>query len=365
VDSVHQYLKEDSFTLFSHLQELTHFIGHLANSTVLMPRLMWKDQVGEELMLDSHQLSIPAFCNMFQCLLEHTTTSLHQVVLLGLQLPDLEHDIIHDILSETSPGYCFLTNHRNTFFLHCHFLISAMLDPSKTGMRFSYLNHSNASSVVWNMSGVHGWLESVQSCLHNLFALMHYGSGQPGRGTELTILCWINTVLHPRNMYWFGGHLNVVTLYNKTQTNTGIQQLISHSLEPRVAKLFILWGSLVVPALICLATSIQAPSEAEAVRLHTRVFTSLDREWNSEDLSGILSSISAEPVASSGLGHSLGLASTRHFLIAIMKRHLHDLVDKYKLTDELFNEQSGHGEEVAKHYGLDFISIQNFLEERL
>jgi hypothetical protein len=106
------------------------------------------------------------------------------------------------------------------------------------------------------MSGAHEWLKEVETCLGNLFALMHYGSGQPGRGTELSILCWVNMVLHPRNMYWFGGHLNVVTLYNKTQTNTGSQRLISRSLEPCVGQLFILWGSLVVPALVCLATSI-------------------------------------------------------------------------------------------------------------
>jgi hypothetical protein len=61
----------------------------------------------------------------------------------------------------------------------------------------------------------------------------------------------------------------------------------------------------------------------------------------------------------------MGLAATWHVLIGIMKRHLHNLVDKYKLTDELFNEQSGHGEEVAKHYSLDFSSIWNFPEECL
>lgn len=365
VESVQRYLKEDGFTLFSYILELSRFVNHLAANCVLMPRLMWMDQVGEELMLDGRLLSMPAIRNMFERLLENTTTLLHQSVLLGLQLPILKHDVIHDVLSETSPGYSFLTDQRNSFSLHRRFLISAMLDASKTGTRFSYQNHSNTSGIVWNASGVQEWFKIVETCLGNLFALMHYGSGQPGRGTELSILCWVNTVLHPRNMYWFGGHLNVITLYNKTQTSTGNQQLISRSLEPRVGQLFILWGALVVPALVCLATSIQAPSEAEAIRFHTLVFTSLRREWDSEDLSSILSSISGEPVADGGLGHPLGLAATRHVLIAIMKRHLHGLVDKYKLTDELFHEQSGHGEEVAKRYGLDFASIQNFPEERL
>ncbi|KAF8808340.1 P-loop containing nucleoside triphosphate hydrolase protein [Phlegmacium glaucopus] len=302
---------------------------------------------------------------MFNKLLKVTTTLLHEVVLLGLPFPDLHHDVIYDVLSDTTPGYSFLSDERNQFYKHRRFLISAMMDPSKSGTRFSYQAYSNASGVVWNMGGIQEWLKAVETCLGNLFALLHYGSGQPGRGTELSILCWINTDLHPRNFYWFGNLLNVITLYNKTQTNTESQRLISRSLEPQVGQLFILWGTLVVPALVCLAASIRAPSIKEAIRFHTLTFTGLTREWDSDDLSSILSSISGESIADGGLGHPMGLADTRHFLIGVMRKHLHSMVDKYRLTDELFNEQSGHSDGVAIHYALDFASIQNFPEERL
>ncbi|KAG2071693.1 hypothetical protein BDR04DRAFT_1117523 [Suillus decipiens] len=171
---------------------------------------------------------------MFEKLLVNTTTLLYQAVFLGLQPPDLNHHVIHDLLSEMAPGYSFLTNQCNIFHLHCHFLISGILDASKTRTQFSYQNHYNTSGIVWNISGVQECLKVVKTCLGNPFALMHYSSGQPGRGTELSILCWINTTLHPRNVYWFGGHLNIVTLYNKTQPNTGSEKLISCSLEPHV-----------------------------------------------------------------------------------------------------------------------------------
>ena len=365
VKSVQRYIKEDGFTLFSYILELSRFVNHLAANSMRMPRLMWMDEVGEELNLDGRLLSMPAFRAMFETLLEGTTKMLHDAVLLGMELPDLQHSVIHDILSDTTPGYSFLTDERNRFHLHCDFLISAMMDPSQTGTQFCYQAYSNASGVVWNMSGVREWLKTVETCLGNLFALLHYGSGQPARGTELSILCWINTIKHPRNFYWFGQHLNVVTLYNKTQSATGTQRLISRGLEPRVGQLYILWGSLVVPALVILAASIREPSVEEARRFHTLTFTSLTREWDADDLSSVLSSISGEPVANGGLGNPMGLADTRHFLIGIMRRHLHALVDSYRLTDELFNEQSGHSEEVGTLYALDYASIRNFPEERL
>jgi len=132
-----------------------------------------------------------------------------------------------------------------------------------------------------------------------------------------------------------------------------------------VEQLFITWGALVVPTLVCLAASIHAPSEEEAIHSHTLVFTSLMREWDSEDFSSILYSISGEPIAEGGLGYPMGLADMCHFLIGVMRRHLHAMIDKYKFAEELFNQQSGHGNDVALRYAINFASIQNFPEECL
>ena len=69
-----------------------------------------------------------------------------------------------------------------------------------------------------------------------------------------------------------------------------------------------------------------------------------------DNFSAILGTISGEPTTDRGLGHPMGLAHVHHFLIAIMKKHFHAMVDKYGFTDELFNEQSGHSEEVGMLY---------------
>ncbi|KAG2141212.1 P-loop containing nucleoside triphosphate hydrolase protein [Suillus clintonianus] len=46
-------------------------------------------------------------------------------------------------------------------------------------------NYSNPSRIVWNMSGVQEWLKAVETCLGNLFALMHYKSGHYGPSVRM------------------------------------------------------------------------------------------------------------------------------------------------------------------------------------
>jgi superfamily II DNA helicase RecQ len=362
---VHRFLREDEFTFFAYLCELSHLVQALAKQSVRMPRVIWQNGGDQEFMLDGHLLTMAAFRSMYNTLLSNTTDLLHDEVLLGLSLPNLHHDVIYDDLSNITPGYSFLTDHRNHFSRHRQFLIRAMVDVATSRNRFVYQTHSNASGVAWNVRGVRDWTKVAENCLMQMFLLYHYGAGQAGRGTELTILAWINTLLHPRNCYWFDDMLNFVTLYNKTQTATERQRLISRSLEPRAAQLFIEWATFVVPTLVCLSACLQAPSIEGAARFHTLIFTSMNREWDSDDLSSILSAASGEPVADGGLGYPMGLADTRHFLIAIMRKRFRNLVDKYGLAEEIFNEQSGHGDDVAIGYAIDSATIQNFPEERL
>jgi hypothetical protein len=332
-----------------------------------MPRIVWQDDVGEELTFDGHSISMAAIRNMYQTLLEETTILLHDVVLLGLTLPDLRHSKIHDALAEIKPGYSFLTDMRNKFHRHAQFLLKAMMDPSTSRNKFIYQAHSNTSGIAWNMAGIHEWYKSVDQCLGNLFVLLHWGSGQPARGTELCILAWINTTLHPRNVFWSNDLFNIVTVYNKTQTNTDRQRLICRSLEPKAGGLFIKWGALVVPTLAAIASCTEAPSNDSAQRFHTFVFTSLHGNWVTEDLTNHLIAVSGEPVSDGGIGVPMGIGPTRHLIIAIMRRHLKDLIEECGFVEQIFgilNEQSGHGEDVAAQYAISMDSIQNYPEEK-
>jgi hypothetical protein len=362
IEQVREVIREDNHHLFTVIQEMSHLTSVLSANTPRMPRITWDDDSGEELMFDGRLITMTSFRQMFAKLVEDTKKMLLNDVLLGLELPDLQQERIWDTLACNEVGYSFIMDHRNNFKQHNKFLIQAMLSDKRFNSRFHYAGHSNKDGIAWNKKGVLDWLSIAEKCLGNLFACAHYGSGQPARGTELATLSLINTVHHARSFYWFRGYLNIITTYNKTQTNSDKPRVISRSLPPPVGELFILWMTLVVPTLITIASSLIEPRAG--VNFRDYIFTSLTGTWETDDFSSILGSVSGEPVAKYGLGHSMGIADTRHFLISIMRRHLLGTSNRNFLED-YFNEQSGHGDDVAINYAVSFDTIRSVSEDHL
>jgi hypothetical protein len=216
INDIYPFLREDAFNVFGEIQEMSHFVAHLAMNTTRLPQIMWYDNTVSELHFDRVPLSIPAFWAMYVKVLRETTSLLHENVLLNLQLPDLHYANIIDNLSNIKPGYLFIWDPRNDFTRHNQFLLWSMLDHDLFKDRFGYQMATNAHGIVWNMAEVQKWIKTCEKCLGNMFALYHLGSGQLARGTEITLLSLVNTSLHPQNLYWISNHLSVITLYNKT-----------------------------------------------------------------------------------------------------------------------------------------------------
>ena len=344
--------------------ELTHYVTVLDANTPRMPRIIWRDAAGEEMIFDGRPISTSSFRNMYQKLANDTEKMMREQVLLDLELPDLHHDFIYDELNNTEPGYSFISDTRNRFCQHHLFLSSAMLDDKKFGNRFFYPEHSNTiGGIAWNMVGLTEWFHYSETCIGNLFALAHYSSGQPARGTELSVLAPENNNLHRRNIFWYSGLVNIVTMYNKTQTNTRKPRLIGRSLPPPIGQLYIIWLTLVVPTLNMIWNCCQR-EPLDPRRFRDRLLTSVSGNFDTNDFSSILSSISGEPVVDFGMGCAMGMADTRHYLIAIMRKHCRGIPYR-DLLEEYFNEQSGHGEDAAENYAITFASIINVSDDRL
>ena len=167
-----------------------------------MPNMMWLDGGDQELMFKGQLLSMAAFHFMFNTQMAATASLLLDEVLFRLDLPDLFQERIYNNLSNTAPGYSFLTDPRNGFLKYSQLLISFMTSYEKSKNCFAYQEHTNPSSILWNRGGLWAWMKVAERCQTQLFPLCHYRAGQPARGTELCILSWINTQLHPHNCYW-------------------------------------------------------------------------------------------------------------------------------------------------------------------
>lgn len=141
IKGVHCLIREDEFMVFSYIQELSHFVNHLAMNLVWMPRIMWQNDKDLEFVFDGRLFTMAAFHAMYAKLLAATTILLHDHILLGLTLPKIHEGKIVDVLSNTTPGYSFLMDKNNEFHKHCQFLIRAMTDPFTSWNKFSYQAH--------------------------------------------------------------------------------------------------------------------------------------------------------------------------------------------------------------------------------
>lgn len=358
-------VQEGGFGVFTHLMELTHYLSILINNVSVMPRVMWNDQHGEELNIDGHLITITSFRNLYHKLFDETEKLFRKEVLLDCDIPNFEEHQLIDNLSEKKVNYSFISDPRNPFLEHRNHLLNHILSPMH-GNRF--VLEQREGKILWNRnksSGITAWVKTCERCLAYLFALFHYGAGQPARGTELATLTWVNTTDHARSIFWFHGLVNVIFTYNKTQGNAGTSRVISRSLPPPVGRLCIIWMALVIPALDAVWANLQPNltlSERSIFSQH--VFTGRYGHFETEDFSAILASISGQLVADGGLGYAMTISTTRHFLIAIVREYLKEMPDK-SLLEDFFNEQSGHGEAAAQHYALSFASISGVSSDRL
>ena len=175
VEDVRKAVREDGFRPFSHIMEMTHFLTILDANTPRMPRMIWNDDVGETMIFDGHPITTTSFWIMYQKLLQDTRELLLNKVLLNLELPNLWYEHIYDELNNRQAGYSFINDTCNKYHNYHTFLISSMLDARKHGDHFYYHKHTNdRSGIAWNNASVIEWLKICETCISNLFALIHY-----------------------------------------------------------------------------------------------------------------------------------------------------------------------------------------------
>lgn len=346
------------------MMELSHYLSILIFNSSVMPRVMWNDLHGKELSIDGHLITMTSFRNLYHKLFDETEKLLRKEVLLSCDIPNFEEHQLIDNLSEKKVYYSFISDPRNPFLQHRNHLLKHILSPVHENR---FVLEQREGKILWNRNktGIMAWVKTCERCLAYLFALFHYGAGQPARGTELATLTWVNTMDRARSIFWFHGLVNIVFTYNKTQGNAGTSRVISRSLPPPVGRLCILWMALVIPALDAIWANLKPNlTYSEQSIFSQNVFAGRYGHFETEDFSAILASISGQPVAEGGLGYAMTISTTRHFLIAIMREYLKEMPDK-SLLEDFFNEQSGHGDAAAQHYALSFASISGVSSDRL
>jgi hypothetical protein len=122
--------------------------------------------------------------------------------LMGDFLPLKQFPSIIDDLGESSPGYSFLVDGRNSII-------------SSESARFS-------CNVLAATTAKTGWLKTCNEFIANAIFLIHLSSGQPARHSELVeSQSLFNTIGGIRNVYWYQNRVMLVQRYSKTDNLMG------------------------------------------------------------------------------------------------------------------------------------------------
>src|ERR1700712_342634 len=95
------------------------------------------------------------------------------------------------------------------------------------------------------MAQVREYRQSRQHLLELLLILAHLSVGPPGRGEEVTPICFRYSILQDRNIYIIDGRVVYVTRYHKSQALFGEAKVIPRFLPWRVSQMFAVYTACV------------------------------------------------------------------------------------------------------------------------
>ncbi|KAF8871107.1 hypothetical protein CPB84DRAFT_1855201 [Gymnopilus junonius] len=152
------WLQEKVESTFNLLCTLQYFASSIAFGTMGPPRIYWTDCKTFYSMLYKGD---PVSFDCIQAMLSDNEKMLKDVweqeLLFSLDL-SVQYESIKDDLSNITPGYGFVTDHRNSCFSDSNLLLSSILNISQLKDHFIALEHKGI--MVWKAHELKTWLSS-------------------------------------------------------------------------------------------------------------------------------------------------------------------------------------------------------------
>lgn len=348
---VQPWFTEKIASPFNSLRSLQHRASSIAYTTMSLPRLWWTDRKHYKAFLyQGTPIHVDQLRQIFLNLESDVVELWKNKILMGQSLRSDYVDIAED-LTNKDVNYSFLSDHRNKCFHSRDRLLEAILTNPTLRLRFIDIE-SSPQRPIWNKPALRTWLYDYAQFQLLQLVRCEMLSGAPGRGTELTAMCYRNTKTRPtRNLCMLGSHLTLLRMYHKSGGLSGTDKLIPHSLDAVTADLVIQDLSIARP-FAEIAVHIVYPDREDICCLYQeRLFVHSARECTTSDISSTMARYT-NPV----IGRGLGLSDWRH-LSAGLKRKLCPAVEELYEGDEEMETaealQHGHNRATENRiYGL-------------
>ncbi|KAI8710743.1 hypothetical protein NCS52_01534000 [Fusarium sp. LHS14.1] len=261
---------------------------------------------------------------------------------------------LRDRLSNTTPGYSFLTDPQNglgelyltVFMRACTAPVDGLLQT----------RHGDGQGS-WDVDAAQAYLHGHDVLLKNLMVLQQLDSGQAARVSELLTLEQTNTRSRLRGVGIFGGQMFSITRHNKARLTTNREFQVARFFSPQVAALMYRYLVYIRPTAYAI---LRQCFRHEPDR--TLIFTPISRStgWTTKVFTEELKRLSRDAL---GTEMEIGVRLYRQLSIAITERHVRGALPTFNRFDDVteaadpdvaFAWQSGH-RPMQRHlaYGLD------------
>ena len=316
-----------------------------------MPNVNWIS--ARRLVVEGHTIDFDQYRTAVGGLIERAEREVLEDVLFGVKPEDAGFDVqydthIYDNYGCTRPKYSFLSDPRNSFVQMQHMLPRKLFESGKAGVLHNGMADDKLT-ILWKRKGVDDWLNACSRATKSLAVCLYCIGGGPGRGTEVTVLDFVNMGFRIRGVFYRNpGTLVFVLAYNKTTANTGYDRIVAHALPWRVSRLFLIMLALVNPMQGMFLESFSTTQDREVQG--TALFALRGKKMRSEQLSRALKAwIKGSPV-----GADMGLSEFRHFFIACQKQFMAEAFTASRKAMLILDAQAGHTSDIAEsHYAIN------------
>ena len=351
-----QWHYEGTYSTFSSLCTLQRAASAIAFATPSLPAFIWFDPDKTEFIWRGSLVTVGAFRAFGQELMRRVYEGFKKVT-FGFNFQIAGY--IADDLSNTTPGYGFMTDSRNKKLHQRRTLYDAIM--ANPILRQQFLIAVSPDGVpVLNLGRLRQWLHDYSDVLLIYMALIEVEAGSPSRGTEITCIQLRNTACRTRGLYVIGRHLALVVQYSKTSATKGRDTLIPHVLDAFSQEYAKIVGFVMHP-FAEQVVKILFPGRTSLLSLwRTTLFVKFDRLYKTEELSSILRVASLTT-----MGVEIGVHDYRQMSVCVRRAHCPRLDELINFGDEedAASLQSGHSRATEERlYGVSAGYLGQLLE---
>jgi len=326
---------EKGYSPFSNMCSLQHLATSIALSTPTFPAFIWYNIIRSAFIWRGSLITLSSFRKLGQFLMQEVYDRFKKV-LLGTDLQIFGY--IADDLTNTSPGYGFMSDSRNKKLYDRKTFLNMIMASPKLREDFVIALGSNGTPLL-NLARLRKWLHDYSEALLYLMAAVEVLAGSPSRGTELTCIQLRNTACRTRGLYVIGCRLAIVGQYAKTSAMKGKDTLIPHVLDAFCQEIMKIVAFRTHPFAEQVVRILFPDCTSLLSLWHTNLFVNFDRLFTTDDLSRVLRIASLKTIEV-----AVGVRDYRQMSVCVRRAHCPMLEELVGVSDEegAATLQAGH-----------------------